>query len=695
MLDFPKAGEPTVLHGAKIIRFGAFEADLQTGQLWKSGSRVKLQDQPFRVLQVLLERPGTLVTREELQSRIWPQENFGDFDHAVNVAVAKLRTALGDSAEDPSFIETVPRRGYRFIATLEDSPVDPLPAKADVSGAGPPFRPRNVLLVLLVVLAVGGLVGFGVFLGSRAARSQWPDFQRLTSRHGTVYSARFAPDGHNVIYSASWDGAPIEMYTTDLNSTGGRSLGLSSTDLLAVSSSGQMAVLESARPRFLVSVRGTLGQMPLSGGAPRQIAENIEWADWAPDGKSLAIVRDMVGKQRLEFPVGHVLYETVGWISHVRVSPKGDQIAFLDHPRSHDDQGVVSVVDLAGNKTVLSTGWESEEGLAWIPDGTEVWFSATQSGLQRRIYAVSLSGKLRQAFHSLGGVTLQDIAPDGRVLLTRDEQRAGIMGLAPGATRERDLSWLDWSLPVALSPDGNLLLFDEQGQQNGPAYTFAMRDLKGSPPVALGEGIAGDFSPDGKWAISDISYTQLMLVPTGPGTAQKIEHGDIQQYGHQVHWMPDGKQIVFSGNQSGREARCFLQNIGDDKDRPVTPEGISSCALSPDGKLIAASDRDGNAAALYPIDGGAPHPIPGLLTGENFIWTSDPHFLYVYQSNQSPIKLYRLNVENGQRQLFREMNMDEVGICDFSDLVLSADARSYVYGYTRLLSDLYLVNGLK
>ena len=695
MLDFPRTGEPTVLNGTKTIRFGAFEAELHTGQLWKSGSRIKLQDQPFRVLQVLLESPGTLVTREELQSRIWPQENFGDFDHAVNVAVAKLRTALGDSAENPSFIETVPRRGYRFIAAIEDAPEDSLPVKADVPATGTSFRRKKILLILLTVVTAGVLVGLGILLGNGAARSQAPDFQRLTSRHGTVYSARFAPDGHNIIYSASWDSSPIEMYTTDLNSTGGRSLGFSATELLAVSSAGQMAVLQGAKPHFLFSVRGTLGQMPLSGGAPRQIAENVEWADWSPDGKSLAIVRNTGGKQSLEFPVGHVLYETVGWISHVRVSPKGDQIAFLDHPRYHDDQGVVSVVDLAGNKKVLSSGWECEEGLAWSPDGKEVWFTATEAGLQRRLYAVNLSGKLRLAFHSLGGVTLQDIAPDGRVLLTRDEQRAGIMSLAPGATHERDLSWLDWSLPVALSPDGNQLLFDEQGQQSGATYTVAIRDLKGSPPVALGEGMAGDFSPDGKWAMSIVSYSQLMLLPTGPGTAQRIERGDIQQYGHEVHWMPDGKQIVFSGNQSGREARCFIQNIGDNKDRPVTPEGISSCALSSDGKLIAASDPDGNVASLYPIDGGAPHPIPGLLPGDIFTWTADPHFLYVYQPNQSPLKLYRLNVENGQRQFLREMNMDEAGLCDLSHLYLSADGRSYIYGYTRLLSDLYLVNGLK
>jgi eukaryotic-like serine/threonine-protein kinase len=457
-----------------------------------------------------------------------------------------------------------------------------------------------------------------------------------------------------------------------------------------------MAVLQSVDPRFMLTVRGTLGQVPLTGGSPRQIAENVEWADWAPDGKTLAIVRDVGGKRRLEFPLGHVLYETSGWIGHPRISPKGDKIAFLDHPTQADDQGVVSLVDLAGNKTVLSTGWESEEGLAWSPAGTEVWFSATEAGLERRIYAVNLSGGQRLAYHALGGVTLQDIAPDGRVLLTRDENRAGMMGSAPGASREQDLSWLDWSLPVALSRDGNMLLFDEQGEQGGPTYTVALRDMRGSPPVPLGEGMAGDLSPDGKWAATVVSYTQILLLPTGAGTVKRIDRDGMQQYGHQIHWMPDGKQIIFPGNQPGHQARCFIQNVEGGSPRPITPEGVSECELSPDGQLMVGNDLAGGGARLYPMDGGPPRAIPGLLPGEMVAWSSDPHFLYVYQWRHLPIRVYRLNVVSGERQLFKEMHpTDTTGLCDMAHLIFSADGRAYVYSYTRLLSELYLVKGLK
>jgi DNA-binding winged helix-turn-helix (wHTH) protein/Tol biopolymer transport system component len=670
----------------------------------KSGSRIKLQEQPFKVLQILLEHPGDVVTRDELQSRIWPAENFGDFDHAVNVAIGKLRTALGDCADDPSFIETVPRRGYRFVGKLEEAPVEASPPKAPVSGVPPTDAPptgvtsgrKRALLILPAIVVSAVLLGLGVLLGHRTARLQPPDFQRLTVQHGTVYSARFAPDGHNVIYAASWDGAPVEIFSTDLKSTGTRKMELPATDLLAVSSSGEMAVLQAVDPRFMLTMRGTLAQVPLTGGSPRQIAEKVEWADWAPDGKTLAIVRDMGSKRRLEFPLGHVLYETAGWIGHPRISPKGDKIAFLDHPTLDDDQGVVSFVDLAGHKTVLSTGWESEEGLAWSPDGTELWFSATEAGLERRIYAVDLSGHQRLAYRALGGVTLQDIAPDGRVLLTRDENRAGMMGLAPGATKEQDLSWLDWSLPVDLSRDGNTLLFDEQGEQSGPTYTAALRDMRGSPPIPLGEGMAGDLSPDGKWAATVVSYTQILLLPTGAGTLKRIERGGIQQYGHQIHWMPDGKQIVFPGNQPGHEVRCFIQNIDGGKPRPITPEGVGSCRVSPDGQSLVGEDLTGGGARFYPMDGGPPRAIPGLLPGETLAWSSDPHVLYVYQWRQLPIKLYRLNVVSGDRQLLRELHPgDATGLCDMSHILLSGDGRAYVYSYIRLLSDLYVVKGLK
>src|SRR5579862_782278 len=253
------------------VYFGPFEADLHTGEIRKGGERIKLQEQPFKVLQILLERPGDVVTREELQSRIWPRESFGDFDHAVNVAVGKLRSALGDSADNPSFIQTVPRRGYRFVGTLTPDPV--------------PVPPRQTWAIVVGVIAF--CLVLGAYLGYLGSHTEPPTFQRLTVQRGTLYSARFAPDGRNVLYAAAWNGAPIEIYSTDIKIPGARSLGLSGTDLLAVAPSGAVAVLQAIDPRFMLTVRGTLGQVSLGGGAPRPIVENVDWADFAPDMKTL------------------------------------------------------------------------------------------------------------------------------------------------------------------------------------------------------------------------------------------------------------------------------------------------------------------------------------------------------------------------------------------------------------------------
>ena len=687
-------------NGRRVLRFGAFEADLHSGEVRKSGSRIKLQDQPFKVLQLLLEHPGELVTREELQSRIWPQENFGDFDHAVNVAVGKLRTALGDSADNPSFIETVPRRGYRFVARLEVPSVDTYPAKVPAIGAsaaGGMSRVKRTLLASLAIAVSGILLALGIFLGRHATRWQPPEFQRLTMRHGTVYSARFAPDGRNVIYSASWDGAPVEIFSADLRFPGAQNLGLPATQLLAVSSSGEMAVLQSVDHRFLLTGRGILGQVPLTGGSP------------SPDRREYRMGGLGSGRKKRS-PLSAIW--RANSVSNFRwaiffTKPTAGSATPAYRPKaakSHFSTTRTAMTTGASFRSSIlrdARGFFPRAGKArkgWHGLRTEPRFGSRLLRLDSNAVSMpwDLSAHQRTSFRAPGGVTLQDIAPDGRLLLTRDEQRAGMMALAPGTTKERDLSWLDWSLPVNLSPDGNTLLFDEQGEEGGATYTVAVRDMRGSPPIPLGEGMAGDFSPDGKWATTIVSYTQLLLLPTGAGTVKRIERGDIQQYGDRVHWLPDGKQIIFSGNQPGRAARCFIQNVEGGKPRPLTPEGVSSCQVSPDGKLIAASGLIGMEGRLYAMDGGPPRPIPGLLPGETFAWTSDSRFMYAYQWKQAPVKIYRLNILSGQRQLFREVNpADVTGLCDMFQVLFSSDGQAYVYGYIRLLSDLYLVKGLK
>ena len=315
--------------------------------------------------------------------------------------------------------------------------------------------------------------------------------------------ARFAPDGQTVVYSAAWEGGPVEIFSTRFGTPESRPVGVPGAEILAISSTGEMAVLlHSQQSKSQVHI-GTLARMPLGGGAPREILENIQWADWSPDGTQLAIVRDVNGHNRLEYPPGKVLYETGGWISHPRISRKGDMVAFIDHPIQGDSIGGVAIVDTSGKKQNLSKNYGGGAvGLAWSPKGEEVWVTATIIGIDRSVFAVNLAGKERLVARVPADLTLQDVMPDGHVLLARDNWRRGLIVHRADDASEHDFTWLDWSFPVTLSADGHTLLFREEGEAGGPTYAVYIRKTDGSPAVRLGDGQSLALSPDGKWALS-------------------------------------------------------------------------------------------------------------------------------------------------------------------------------------------------
>ncbi len=551
-------------------------------------------------------------------------------------------------------------------------------------------------IAALLLVAASLAVGFS--LGKRNSQAPLPLYHQLTFRRGTIRMARFAPDGQTIVYGATWEGNPVEIFAARPESPESRLLGLARTEILAISPSGEMAV--SLTPRLsgpFMSI-GTLARMPLAGGAPREILEEVQWADWAPDGGSLAVVRNVAGRNRLEFPAGKVLYEAGGWISHPRVSPKGDMVAFLDHPIQGDDSGSVAVVDLTGREKALSSAWISAQGLAWSPSADEIWFTATKTGSTRAVYAVRLSGRERLVARMPGTLTLQDIWRDGRLLLARDSWRRELMGLPAGETKERDFSWLDYSYPADLSADGKTLLFDEEGEAGGWTYAVYLRKTDGSPAVRLGDGQAVALSPDEKWVISLPFGTpaQFVLLPTKAGEAKPLTSDAINH--DWARWFPDGKRFLFSGNEPGRGVRLYLQDLAGGKPRAITPEGVSTPAfsISPDGRFVAGIGPD-QKGYLYPVAGGEPGLIPGLASGEEPIrWSADGRSLYIYRPGELPAKIHRLDLATGQRTLFKQlMPSDPAGVNHIGPIVLTPDGKTYVYGYHRTLSDLYLAEGLK
>src|SRR5262249_3250090 len=228
-------------------------------------------------------------------------------------------------------------------------------------------------------------------------------------------------------------------------------LGIKNASLYAVSSSGELAI--SLRQGFLggPSGMGTLATVPLGGGAPRSIAEFIEEADWMPDGKRLAVARFLEGRSRVELPIGTLLYSSESGLNHLRVSPRGDRMALFQSARGARS---LIAVDLAGKSTTLVPGGIVGQSLAWSRSGDEVWFDELGGWGQYGIKAVDLTGHVRTVASSPVGMIVHDISRDGRVLTERYTSQPGILVLAPGASRERDLSWFDGSRAAGLSDDG-------------------------------------------------------------------------------------------------------------------------------------------------------------------------------------------------------------------------------------------------
>jgi Tol biopolymer transport system component len=555
---------------------------------------------------------------------------------------------------------------------------------------------RSLVLIACMSLILGS--GAGWFLRGSWMPTSQPTYHQLTFRRGTIRSAFFAPNGQSLVYGASWEGSPIDLFITSPESPQSRSLGLEGAALLAMSSLGEMAVSVNSRPSGPYAQVGTLARVPLNGGAPRAVLEGVQWADWSPDGNNLAIVRDVGGRNQLEFPIGKALYQTSGWISHPRVSSTGDRVAFLDHPLPGDDGGSVKVVDLHGNVKTLSSGFQTAQGLAWSPDGREVWFTAADLGLKRAIFAVTLSGRKRSIATVPGTLLLQDIWKDGRVLLAKDSWRRELVGQMAGESKERDLSWLDYSYPSDLSADGKILLFTEAGEGGGTNYSVYQRKVGEMSAVRLGDGMGLSLSPDGKWVIASVptAPAPLVLLPTGAGEVKPLTHDAINH--SRAKWLPDGRRYLFSGKEPGHAARIYRQDSPDAKSVPISPEGIDPLVmvLSPDGQQIIGVGPD-EKASFYPVAGGEPRIVPGIEVGEQPIqWSADAKAIYFFRPGDLPAKVYRLDLSTGNRTLWKElMPSDSAGVSRLGPIVITPDGKSCLYGYHRVLSDLYLVEGLR
>jgi len=535
--------------------------------------------------------------------------------------------------------------------------------------------------------------------GGRGAASAAPSgvgtevaYQRLTFREGEITAARFAPDGQTVVYSAAWDGQPVEVYVARVEMPESRAVGIRS-DLLSVACTSELAVrLDTTDAGGFIQF-GTLGRVSMLGGVPRHVMDKVTFADWSPDGKSLAVIRDQKGSCELEYPIGRTIHRSFGWMSHLRVSRDGRRIAVLHHPRLGSNEGDVLEIDLEGRTRTVSTSWATAWGLAWSPEGT-IWVSGQQLGSSPGIYEVTRDGILSIRLRLTGGPYLQDISSSGDLLFVQQTPQMKMEWHEPGED-PRDLSCLDWTLCRDISPDGKWILFDETGLANGGRASVYMRATDGSPAVRLGDGLAILFSPDGRWVLAN-NGGNLMLLPIGAGREQSLPTSGLSV--HDARWLPDGTALCLAAAEPGRGLRLYIYDLASKGARPISEEGVGVHLgrVSPDGKYVIARNPS-TSYSLYSLEGGPSRPLEGLEPGERpHDWSPEGDAVFAFERGKIPSRVFRIDIATGAREFWHAIGpRNPSGVSSINSLLISPSGRSFAASYMREISELYIARGVR
>ena len=634
----------------------------------------------------------------------------------LSAILSKEPTPISESVHDvPPELERIlsrclrkePERRWQTMADVKVA-LDEIRQELDLASTSSIARStvRRIVSIkasrwLPVSLAAGLLLGLlpGGYFANRWFPPAPPAFQRLTFRRGDVTGARFAP-GTAVAYSASWEGAPSMLFSTLPGNRESRSMGSVAGKLLAVSSTGEMAVL-------LDGPSATLARIPLGGGAPREVLENVSDADWGPDGESMAVVRNVNGQNRLEYPVSNVLYQTdVRPPQFLRVSPDGKLVAFFEGDEIGDYS--IFVIGRDHPKELLSKGWRAIGGLDWSPNGDEIWFAASQAASDPALHAVNLAGKQRVVVQVAGWIVLQDVARDGRVLINNVNSRLGVLFIPPDGTPSRDLAWLDASFVYDLSDDASKLLFVELANGEGRNAAIYLRKTDGSPAVRLGYGNRPALSHDGKWVLCirrDATGSSLLILPTGPGDSRVLNFGDMRY--ESVEWFPNDKRILFAASEAGRPMRSWVYSLdqpngqgqsGQSNDKkqptPVTPENIRATRVSPDQRVLVVID--GQHLSLASPDGGNLASLTDLESGESVArWSGDGRYLFLRKSRGSTTTVTRYEPATHRREPWLTLRTPEQGANFLGFFLMSADGKAQASSFQQDLANLYLVRGLK
>lgn len=693
--------------GGRRVRFGIFEMDFASGELLKGGRLVRLPPQPFRLLEMLVRRPGQVVTREEIKEQLWNDGTVVDFDQGLNSCIYTIRGVLSDDAEVPRYVETLPRRGYRWVGPVEAvpgaraalhlvTPGEPAPHReAPEERVLPrpprPTSPRERALAALAFLAIA-LAAYAWWRRPAAVRPE-PQWTRASYERGLVRAARFAPGG-DLLELAAWGGGVPRLHRSRPPAPGTEPLdaALAPAWIAGLGADGEIAYVRTQvdGPRQLVR--------QARGSAPKVVAERVSVADW--DGKDTFAAIRFTDRPRLEFPLGQVLGGERPYVSDLRISPDGRHVAAIVQERTNDDGGHVSVFDRQGVETRIPGVFASIVGLAWSATGQEVWFTASEHGADRALLGARLDGRVRVILPATEPLVLLDVASDGRVLLDRGTQRQGVVVGGPGLT-ERDVSLYDSTFGSAFSADGRQLVLIESGEAGGENYSTYLRGIDGSPAVRVGAGAGLDISPDGRTIVSlpPRQPDRLLLLPVGPGVVRTLSDPRIEAY----EWagFRDDDTLVFSARAKGATRHALYRQDFDAPEATLVSAGFSSIdresALTPDRRFIFGfCDETKGVTCLQPTDGGAPREVKILDRMQPVWWHPSGTKVYARGYDQPPLQIDEVDLERQTRRPFLVLAAaDPAGIGFLSNPIGSPSTGRYAYTYTRRLSELFVATGLR
>jgi serine/threonine protein kinase len=569
-------------------------------------------------------------------------------------------------------------------------------ASSAPSGAAVPRvsvrRPRvGAVLAGLACLAAGVIAG--ALLWKKPA-PQPPTFHRLTFRRGNILSARFAPDGRTIVYGAAWGGAPSEIFTVRTESPESRALGIPSSSVASVSPAGEIAVF-TREGMTTAGAWATLSRVPLAGGTPRPLLEEIAAADWTPDGKELAVVRLREGGgRRVELPPGRLLYETKNRINWLRVSPDGAHVAFDE---TDGAAARILVVGRDGKTRAITDPMKIYVGtFAWLPSSREVLYYGGTTREGAALCAADLSGRVRTLYRTTGYLFVHDVFADGRALVEHAMSVRGMMFARTGEKQEKDLSWFDSSRVEAVSPGGMAVLFNEGGDATGGTPRAFFRKTDGSQAVRIGDGAALALSPDAARALVR-DGNGLALVPVGAGAAQPLALGPIEEV-RDASFFPDGKKILLYGVEKGKGTRFWTVEPPAEP-VPASPVDTQGGAkfLSPDGQRVIVWSADTSVLSIMPLGGGPTVPVRGTEHDDPLAWTPDGRGLYVRPGGGGGGRIEILDVATLARTPWKTLAPpDSASVSEITAISFARDGSAYAYTYRRVLtSDLYVVEGLR